>query len=44
MSFLSDHTLLIGFIVVGIFCLWKFILQPLANEGKSLDPEPQDPF
>lgn len=39
MTFLSDHTFLIAIIIIGLFLLWKYILQPIANEGQSLDPE-----
>lgn len=33
--------LLIGVLVVGAFCIWKFIIQPRMNEGKPIEP-PKD--
>ena len=30
--------LLIGVLVVGGFCIWKFVIQPRMNEGKPIKP------
>ena len=35
------NTLLIGVLVVGAFVSWKFIIQPIMNEGKPIEP-PKD--
>ena len=40
-EFIKDHTILVGFIVVGVFSLWKFILQPIMNEDQPIEP-PED--
>lgn len=39
-SFIGDHTLLFGIGVVVIFAIWKFMVQPIMNEGEPLDPKP----
>ena len=39
---IGDHTLLIGFVLVGSFVVWKFIMQPIMNEGKSIKPTEED--
>ena len=36
---ITNHPLIIAFLLVGGFALWKFIIQPIMNEGKSLDPD-----
>jgi hypothetical protein len=41
-SFIGDHTLWIGIIMVGSFCIWKFVLQPVMNEGKPIEPTEED--
>jgi len=35
------NTLLIGVLVVGSFATWKFIIEPIMNEGKPIEP-PKD--
>jgi len=35
------NTALIGILLVGGFCIWKFIIQPAMNEGKPIEP-PKD--
>ena len=35
------NTLLIGLLVVGGFVLWKFVMQPIMNEGEPIEP-PKD--
>jgi len=35
---ITNHPLIIAFVLVGGFAIWKFIIQPIMNEGKSLDP------
>ncbi len=37
-NFLSNHTGLVGLLLIGGFVLWKFVIQPIQNEGKELDP------
>ncbi len=37
MSFVSDHTGLIAFLFIGGFVVWKFIIQPIANEGNPIE-------
>jgi len=32
------NTILIAVVIVGGFCIWKFIIQPLENEGKPIEP------
>ncbi len=34
-------TWLLGVLLVGGFCIWKFWLQPIMNEGKPIEP-PKD--
>lgn len=41
-GFIKDHTILVGFFVVGVFSLWKFILQPIMNEGQPIEPPEED--
>ena len=41
-SFIGNNTLLIGFVVVGGFVVWKFILQPIMNEGNPIEPGEED--
>ena len=36
---IGDHPFLIGFVLVGGFMLWKFVIQPIINEGQPLDPD-----
>ena len=35
------NNLLIGLLVVGGFVLWKFVIQPIINEGEPIKP-PKD--
>lgn len=35
------NTLLIGVLVVGSFATYKFIIEPIMNEGKPIEP-PKD--
>ena len=32
----------IGVLLVGGFCVWKFIIQPISNEGKPIKPTEED--
>ena len=41
-SMIGDHTLLIGVVMVGSFCTWKFWIQPQMNEGKPTEPTEED--
>ena len=36
---ITNHPLITAFILVGGFALWKFIIQPIMNEGAPLDPD-----
>ncbi len=40
-NFLANNTGLIAFVFIGGFFLWKFVIQPIANEGQPI--EDQDP-
>ena len=35
------NNILIGLLVVGGFVLWKFVLEPIMNEGEPIEP-PKD--
>ncbi len=35
------NNVLIGLLVVGGFVLWKFVIQPIINENKPIEP-PKD--
>ncbi len=35
------NTFIIGTAIVGGFSIWKFIIEPLMNEGKPIEP-PKD--
>ncbi len=35
------NTALIGIVLVGCFCAWKFIIEPIMNEGEPIEP-PKD--
>lgn len=39
MTFISDNTNLIAFILVGGFIVWKYIIQPIENDGMPIEPE-----
>lgn len=41
-SFVADYTIWIGIALVGGFVLWKFILEPIANEGRPIEPDEED--
>ena len=41
-GFIGDHTFLVGIVVVGGFCIYKFIIEPIMNEGKPIEPEEED--
>lgn len=34
-------TWLLGLIIVGGFCIWKFVAEPIMNEGQPIEP-PED--
>lgn len=36
---ITNHPLITAFVLVGGFAIWKFIMQPMMNEGKSLNPD-----
>ena len=33
------NTMLIGILIVGAFVIWKFVVQPIMNEGKPIEPQ-----
>ena len=37
-SFAGDNTMLIGVMLVGGFVVWKFVMQPIMNEGRPIEP------
>ncbi len=39
MTFISDHTTLIAVVFIGCFVVWKYIIQPIDNDGKPIEPE-----
>ena len=41
-SIIGENTLLLGFVMVGGFFLWKFILEPIMNEGNPIEPTEED--
>ena len=42
-EFLTDHTMAWGLLLVVGFIVWKFIIQPIQNEGKPIDPPDEEP-
>lgn len=41
-SFLQGKTMWLGLAMVGGFVLWKFVLEPIMNEGKPIEPTEDD--
>ncbi len=41
-NFISDHTGLIAFLFIGGFIVWKFIIQPIQNEGQPIEDSETD--
>ena len=39
---IGNNTLIIGVVMVGCFCIWKFIVEPQMNEGKPIEPTEED--
>ena len=37
LNFISDYTGLIAFLMIGGFIVWKFIIQPIQNEGRPIE-------
>lgn len=35
-NIISEHTFAIGMVLVGCFCIWKFIIEPIQNEGQPI--------
>lgn len=33
------NTLLLGILIVGGFALWWFVIRPIINEGKPIEPK-----
>lgn len=42
LDFIGNNTLLIGLVVVIGFVIWKFVMQPIMNEGKPIEPDPNE--
>ena len=40
-NIVTDNTALLAVLLVGGFCLWKFVLQPIMNEDEPIEP-PKD--
>lgn len=38
-DFIANNPFLIGFVLVGGFIFWKFVIQPIMNEGRPLNPD-----
>ena len=38
-SFIADNTGLIAFLFIGGFLVWKFIIEPIANEGQPIEDQ-----
>jgi len=41
-SFIGENTLLVGIVIIGAFFSWKFILEPIMNEDKPIEPTEED--
>ncbi len=41
-NFISDNTGLIAFLFIGTFIVWKFIIQPIQNEGRPIEDSETD--
>ncbi len=39
LGFITNHPLLTALVLVGGFAIWKFLVQPMINEGKPLNPD-----
>ncbi len=39
---IGDNTWWIGLVLVGSFVIWKFIMEPIMNEGKAIEPTEED--
>lgn len=39
MAVYGVNTALLGLVIVGAFVIWKFILQPIINEGEPIEPK-----
>ncbi len=41
-SIVSGNTFLIAVAMLGGFVAWKFLLEPIMNEGKPIEPGEED--
>ena len=41
-SLIGNNTLLIGVVLVGGILLYKFVIQPIMNENKPIEPTEED--
>ncbi len=41
-SFIGNNTFWLGLLFVGGFVVWKYILEPIMNEGKPIKPSEED--
>lgn len=39
---ITEHSFLIGIVLVGSFAIWKFIIEPIMNEGKPIQENDLD--
>ncbi len=38
LGFITNHPLLTALGAITLFAIWKFIVQPIMNEGEPLNP------
>lgn len=41
-SILSNYNTWIAILLVGGFVVWKFILEPILNDGEPIEPKEED--
>lgn len=41
-SLIKDNTILIAIVLVGSYVIWKFVIQPIDNEGAPIEPTKED--
>jgi len=41
-SFIGDNTLWFGIVIVGTFVIYKWLLLPIINKGKPIEPSEED--
>jgi len=38
----AGQTTILAFVLIIGFCVWKFLIQPIENEGKPIEPSEED--